>query len=121
MSTEKLKYNREKIFYKKLKNLECKLDWTYDWIKLRDSLEKHGIKAPLILSQGDNIVNDQGNKMHGVMDGNHRLAIAKLIYGPEYEVACIKDEHTDFWRKSYKPNHPRSKYHIPLRDYLAIT
>ena len=100
----KLKVDKNKIAYKKIKNLKSGLDSTYDWIALKNSIEKYGIKTPLVLTRDNN----------AIVDGNHRLAIAKLIYNSEDKVPCIYDDEVDFW-----PNYNKllkSKYRIHLQD-----
>ena len=93
----KLKVDKNKIIYKKIKNLESTYtynvinfiddEWIYyDWPALKNSIKKHGIKIPLVLTRyGD------------VVDGHHRLTIAKLIYNPEDKVPCVYDDEVDFW------------------------
>ena len=92
-----LKVDKNKIIYKKIKNLESTCtynvmnfindEWIcYDWPALKNSIKKHGIKTPLVLTR------------HGdVVDGHHRLTIAKLIYNPEDKVPCVYDDEVDFW------------------------
>ena len=96
------------ISYKKLKNLSGPLDnlihdtdTDYDWNALKESIEQYGIKDPLVLEKFTN----------GVKDGNHRLAIAKLIYPPDKEIACVYED-KEFW-ESYK-DRLKSKYRLTI-------
>ena len=68
-----------KIWYKKIENLYCRRDHIYDWFALKKSIEEHGIIDPIILTKFDNTI----------VDGSHRLAIAKLIYPPDKEIPCV--------------------------------
>ncbi len=98
----KLEIDENKIVYKKIKNLKsnynfkCGVDLTpleqdvldpnYNWIALKKSMEKYGVKTPLVLIRSSD----------AVIDGNHRLAIAKLIYNPEYKIPCVYDDEVKF-------------------------
>ena len=57
-----LKVDKNKIIYKKIKNLESTCtynvmnfindEWIcYDWPALKNSIKKHGIKTPLVLTR----------------------------------------------------------------------
>ena len=54
---------------------------TYDWEGLENSIKTHGIKKPLLASW-------KGGR---VADGNHRLAILKLLYSPNKKVPCVQN------------------------------
>jgi FKBP-type peptidyl-prolyl cis-trans isomerase 2 len=69
------------------------LDLDYNWVALKNSMKKCGIKTPLVLLRRSN----------AVVDGNHRLAIAKLIYNPNYKIPCVYDDEVKFLL-NYKPN-----------------
>lgn len=57
-----------------------KYDWkALDWKALEDSIKTHGIKNPLVVAV----------KSGYVEDGNHRLAVLKLLYSPNKKVPCI--------------------------------
>ena len=51
----------------------------YDWKALEDSIKTHGIKKPLLVVE----------KTGYVEDGNHRLAVLKLLYSPSKKVPCV--------------------------------
>ena len=87
------------IWYQKIGDLKCGCDHLYDWIALKKSIEKHGIINPIVLTKLDN----------AVVDGNHRLAVAKLIYPPDKEIACVYED-KEFW-KNYKDKF-KSKYRL---------
>ena len=53
---------------------------TYDWEGLENSIKTHGIKKPLLA----------GRKGGYVADGNHRLAVLKLLYSPDKKVPCVE-------------------------------
>ena len=98
----KLEINENKIVYKKIKNLKSSynfkrgvnltpleqdvLDPNYNWMALKKSMEKYGVKTPLVLIRSSD----------AVIDGNHRLAIAKLIYNPEDKIPCVYDDEVKF-------------------------
>ena len=52
----------------------------YEWKALEDSIKIHGIKKPLL-------ANWKGSGY--VADGNHRLAVLKLLYSPNKKVPCV--------------------------------
>ena len=82
-----------KIWNKKieiLQDVDCVSGDAYDWVGLKEDIEKHGIKEPIVLTRFTN----------AVVDGNHRLAIARLIYPPDKEIPCVYED-KEFW-KGYK-------------------
>ena len=94
------KYDKKEINYIKIKDLtsryslsktksgilNVKDEWEaaklekYDWKALEDSIKTHGIKKPLLA----------GRKGGYVADGNHRLAVLKLLYSPDKKVPCVE-------------------------------
>ena len=102
-------YNHVKIWYQKIRDLQCGEEiwgqnvgnYLYDWAALKKSIEKHGIINPIVLTKLDN----------AIVDGNHRLAVAKLIYPPDKEIACVYEDR-EFW-KSYE-DRLKSKYRLTI-------
>ena len=90
-----------KIWRNKIGSLRCAYDHLYDWSALKKSIEEHGIKDPIVLTKFDD----------AVVDGNHRLAVAKLIYPPDKEIACVYED-KEFW-ESYK-GRLKSKYRLTI-------
>ena len=90
-----------KIWYKKIGDLRCAYDHLYDWMALKNSIEEHGVRDPIILTKFDN----------AVIDGSHRLAVAKLVYPPDKEIACVYEDR-EFW-KSYE-DRLKSKYRLTI-------
>ena len=71
--------SKPKIWYKKIGNLRSGVGHVYNWGALKESIEKHGIIEPIVLAKFHNTVED----------GNHRLAMAKLLYSADTEVPCV--------------------------------
>ena len=120
------------IIHEKLKSLSCHFSYlkcinevdeegnpryddcdTYNWNALRESIEKHGIKNPLVLA----------TNCGGIIDGNHRLAVAKSIYSLDKEVPCVYEDE-DYWenlmvKKKRYEHTSDSKYRIIKKKYIG--
>lgn len=84
---------REAIRATKPMNLTEDMKNHYKWIELRNSIQEHGLKIPLIVERKSGKNRDE----YIVWEGKHRVAACTLLepFNAEYKVPCLLIERND--------------------------
>tara|TARA_A100001201_G_scaffold134704_1_gene122497 strand:- start:836 stop:1318 length:483 start_codon:yes stop_codon:yes gene_type:complete len=69
--------------YEKITRKNCSNFKWYKWDLLRDSIKKHGLKRPLSVYYN---YYSTGNKLYELVDGHHRVALLRELYGDDHRL-----------------------------------
>tara|TARA_R100000781_G_C4012627_1_gene104237 strand:+ start:17 stop:526 length:510 start_codon:yes stop_codon:yes gene_type:complete len=85
----------------------------YRWERLKNSIENNGLRNNLEILYGVPIKAKDRKRIFILLDGNHRLAVLRELYGDDYEVEVnlfLPDPYDRYHRFGIKSNYMNNMY-----------